>query len=276
MLKGLNLPVLILISAILSNPFLATGHLVHTEIVNPEIVYYMPSEPVNPDIAPDGGAWWAGVCWDDWGPVLAPKKIYSTMTIPSIVPRDGDFFYVMVSCFDNLNNFIQVGLSTFREYPGTDNIDPSSVGTYWFCHSIAHVNIWGFVEGGYEDEMPVELSRYLIYTFVMEIKNGRLYFSLIEEGYEIYSTSVETGATAFVVTRWMHFILVSILNFWMAEEIHYLETDQVPRTDFKLRSTRFDGIYADAWFLVYWSLGTPPGVTVTISRQPHYVLIDNS
>jgi len=235
-----------------------------------------------------GGPWYAGIICSNLGLSYA-DKIQFDMKIPSGTPNDNDYYYVIGSCFDNNNNFIQVGLSTFKESYDSNNI--VETGGWWFCYSTAHVDMWGTPTDGYHDEMPYQLQSGRTYRFVMEIgKNpsgnwGYANFYLYEYAYYAwylrYSVSVFTNSADFIITNslWFGFFpfMFPISCFWIAEEIHYLDypdgSYDVPTKDFKPKNIRVDGSQYGSWWL--FSAGVPSG-QVELTYSSYSIDIDNS
>ncbi len=181
---------------------------------------------------------------------------------PNGEPGSDEFYYVLLSCFDNYASYDQIGFSADYGHWGltwswtTPNLDGSQ--TYHF------------------DASAITLAPNTVYQFEMYISNGYLTFDLVVGGWTEWSKTVQTFGSQFELTDVWHWGLIPWAGwaecFTLYEEAHQLDFP-TPSFNFKFQSTQTLAGYWDSWNPL--SSGCPPGIGVTISSSHHYVWITN-
>lgn len=205
--------------------------------------------------------WWKGtVC--PWA-MGTTEYLTTYIKTPDGEPGDDEFYYVLLSCFDDAGSYNQIGFSAYNGHWG--------LTWSWTTH-----DFWGNLYYHY-DASAITLDEDTTYQFEMYLDDGDLTYNLVVGGYTEWTKTVETGGSEFQLTNIWHVGSWPFSGwytcFTLYEEVY--DTDaKTPDFNFKFQSTQTLEGYWDDWDV--YSAGSPPsGIGVTISETYHYVYITN-
>jgi len=205
--------------------------------------------------------WWRGtVC--PWA-MGTTDYLCTTIRTPNGQPGSQEFYYVLISCFDDAGSYNQIGFS-------------ACYGHWGLTWSWTTPNWDGSMQYHYEASATT-LSQDTSYMFEMYLDNGYLTYNLVVGGWTDWTKTVYTGGSEFQLTDTWHVGVIPWTGWYscltLYEEIY--ETDaQTPDFNFKFQSTQTAGGYWDSWNQ-FSSENPPSGIGVTISTSYHYVWITN-
>jgi len=195
------------------------------------------------------GHFYAGVWYT--GSSTTATTLRVNLQIPDDTPQSGDFYYVILSVWDNAGSYDQVGFT--NDY-GTWGIAYSTTsycaGTYYYSPDAR------------------SLSPGLTYTFEMSIASGNVHFAVSASGGNtVWSYTATTGGTEFEVATDFSCNSQSWWDYTDYEEV-YSTTGPVPPYDFFFDSNWADSFGSVGTWGIFYSSGTetpPSGVSVYIN-----------
>jgi hypothetical protein len=194
--------------------------------------------------------WYEGGYYN--GTTLAPKLAKMTLKIPDAQPASGEFYYVLLSTWDNAGSYDQIGIA-------------NDFGTWGWTWSYT-----SFCAGSYNytpNQMP--LQRGAMYTFTMTIAKGNVTF-VVAQGSHVVGTIVgKSGGTQFSMQSFYSCSGVSYYDYTDYEEI-YSTTQAMPSFDFA-----FTKNFVSNGTVTNWSVfGSPPSGVAT-SLHLNTVRVEN-
>jgi hypothetical protein len=156
--------------------------------------------------------WWDGGYYG--GPTRSPTSAKMTMTLPDAVPSSSEFYYVLLSSWDNAGSYDQIGISNdYGTWGWTWSWTSSCAGSYYYTPN------------------QMALQRGATYTFAMTIASGNVTFT-VTQGTSVLGTIIgASGGTHFVMTGFYTCNSVSYYDYTDYEEI-YATVQTVPSFDF--------------------------------------------
>ncbi len=122
--------------------------------------------------------WYAGSIWPSSITSQNARTIYVNITVPSFAPNSGEFYYVILSAFDNNGSYDQLG---FSDSWGTWGLSyswttgPTSDLTYYYSSN------------------AMTLSTGTTYTFNITTQSGYTYFTVYQGSNIVWSLNAFTG-----------------------------------------------------------------------------------
>jgi len=175
--------------------------------------------------------WWAGEVWS--GSATTSSQIETTIRVPYDAHPAADIVYVLLSAWDNLGSYDQVGIAM---YGGTT----WTVSTGWSDYCFANPQ---------DDPVASTLAEGQAYVFRMTLGGGFLTFTVLTDyGAMVYTRSHATTATSFFITA-IYACGGQIYNsFTNYEEVWKLSSDQpVPSWSFFFYQTKVSGVPSTSW-----------------------------
>ncbi len=217
----------------------------------------------HPDPIPVSGAppqlvvshWWAGSALSTSAANVSAGQVSVQITIPAanISAETRQFYYVLLSVWDNAGSYDQIGLS-------------NTFGSWGFTYSYTTYCASGY----YYDPDYFTLAPGATYTFTMAFSAGTLYYYVYQGETFIGGLSAATGGTAFDVSSFYSCDNLTYYDFTDYEEVYY--THQVaPDFSFLFTGTQVDGKAPSLG--KFETPGTPSRVHLTVSRT--LTAIDN-
>ncbi|MCI4330704.1 MAG: hypothetical protein L3K19_02510 [Thermoplasmata archaeon] len=125
--------------------------------------------------------WWFGGYYG--GATLSPTQAKMTLTIPDAVPASSEFYYVLLSTWDNAGSYDQVGISNdYGTWGWTWSYTSACAGSYTYTPN------------------QLALQRGTTYTFTMTIASGNVTFT-VAKGATVVGTIVgNSGGTSFTMS----------------------------------------------------------------------------
>lgn len=188
-----------------------------------------------PALAVHNSHWWAGAAYA--GANLTPNQARFTLTVPDAQPSSAEFYYVLMSVWDNAASYDQVGISN-------DN------GVWGWTYS------WtSYCAGSYNyNPAQTTLTRGLTYSFFMNISAGKVVFSVVHNGSTVARLTAATGGTHFVMKQLYSCSSSTYYDFTDYEEA-YTTVQTNPSFSFLFVSNLENNVSIGHWAL----MGSPPG-----------------
>ncbi|MBD3158202.1 MAG: hypothetical protein GF309_05375 [Candidatus Lokiarchaeota archaeon] len=228
----------------------------NSEIMNDTSTWNWTDTP-EPTVSGDG--WYKGsiAYWY----IFPPTSTYLSVEIktPNGLCGSGEFYYVLLSCFDDAGSYNQIGFSADHGHWG--------LTWCWTEHDES-----GWIDTYHYDPSAIILDQDTNYHFEMSLDNGYLTYRLRVGGWIEWSKTVYTKGDYFILNRYAQVGWHTYMCFTNYEEVY--DTDgQTPDFNFKFQNTQTANGYWDNW--IELSQGAPAGVDVTISTTQHYVYVSN-
>ncbi len=192
-------------------------------------------------------------------------RLQVTIRTPNGDPGDNEFYYVLLSCFDNVGSYNQIGFSAINGHWG--------LTWSWTTH-----DFWGNLFYHYDADAKT-LEKNTLYTFQMKFLPGSgdyMSYLLYEGGDLIWSKTVRNWGGYFILTDYVLVGFIIYKDTTNYEEVYETDAD-TPDFDFTFKSTKYYDNYVwkyfDDWNEFYHD--APPGVDVTISATWHYEQVSN-
>ena len=208
------------------------------------------SSPVPaPGIAPKmvSSHWWAGSYLTNSSGTSAAEQVSVQITVPAanISSETRQFYYVLLSVWDNAGSYDQIGISnTFGVWGMTYSYTT-------FCASAYYYNPDFF-----------NLTPGATYTFTMIFSGSTLYYYVFQDQTFIGGLSADTGGTAFNVSSFYSCDGYTYYDFTDYEEVYY--THQVtPDFSFLFAATQVDG--SQASMTEFETSATPAQVDILVT-----------
>lgn len=207
-----------------------------------------------------GGQYYAGSVYEG-----APRNVSSvnvTVSVPDDVPQRSDYYFVLLSTWDNSGSYDQFGFT-------------NDYGAWGLAYSTT-----SYCLGSYSyNPNATPLSRGATYEFEMTIGAGNVTFEAAREVGRslttVFSLKVETGGSEFELAPFYACSSGSYYDYTDFEEV-YTTSAPLPPYDFF-----FTGNGADAAAVTDWtnfSSGTPTtvdvlmaGANTTVANEPYYL-----
>jgi len=198
------------------------------------------------------GHYYAGSVFSDW------PRTATTLQVSIRVPHDytdsGDFYYVLLSVWDNNQVYDQIGFSGDHGTWGLTYADLNNCGT-----------------GTDYSPNAMTLSRGVVYTFRMTISSGTVTFSAYIGATQIWTLSRYTGGTAFVLDDFYNCNNQNLYDYTDYEEVYFIQAQQEPSWSFFFSGNQADGGAVTTWSTFYVS--NPSDILVYLNGAD--VTIDN-
>jgi hypothetical protein len=179
--------------------------------------------------------WWAGAAYH--GTNLTPTQARFTMTLPDAIPSSSEFYYVLLSVWDNAGSYDQVGIS-----------NDQGVWGWTYSWTTPCATSYNYNPG------QATLTRGLTYEFFMNISGGKVVFSVTHNGSPVASLTGKTGGTHFVMSEFYTCSGSTYYDFTDYEEA-YTTVQQNPSFSFLFVSNFENNVTIGSWT----NMGTPPG-----------------
>jgi hypothetical protein len=220
--------------------------------------------------------WYAGSISVNYLPVLYADKLEVIIKTPSTQPPSDDYYYVLLSCWDDNSSYDQIGMCA-----------------YWGTWKLAWSRSWYTPDGElhfdyHPKERNLALNSYYKYK-MQTFDNGKVTWTLYKKigsrWYYQWSRTRTTGGDSFVITGWVWTGYQWAADFTDYEEVWYLNGDspppegEVPTYDFRFDDTKVDGGFFVGWWPFPFFSGpapVPPGIVVSIVGWPHYYVDINN
>ena len=201
--------------------------------------------------------WYAG----SYLPVSAgnssAREVSTQLTVPSanISSETNEFYYVLLSLWDNAGSYDQIGMAnSFGVWGFTYSFTDYCASSYYF-----NPDYFNLVPG-------------TTYTFSMMLSEGFITFAVFQGTTYVGGLSVITGATEFNVSAFYTCDSATYYDFTDYEEVYY--TQQVtPNFSFMFAATQVDG--ANVPLAAFDTPGTPGRVHVDLSASTASTTIGN-
>jgi|GEM_PF-3986863 len=205
--------------------------------------------------------WYAGAVWASSNQVTS-TKLTTEIKIPSELPPSGDFYYVLVSVFDNGGSYDQLGIS-------------ADFGVWGLTYSYTS-NACAGSPTYYYNPGAISLKPGITYTFKMTFISGTLSFEVFQGTNQVWSLSVKTGGTYFVLAN----SYCGYYNYTDYEEVYYTTYQPYPSDSsgagfnfmFPVNKYYSSASFHSASWYAFLSGPAPTGVSTTISKQRVTVL----
>ncbi len=194
--------------------------------------------------------------------LFPPTSTYLSTSIktPNGAPGSTEFYYVLLSCFNDIGSYCQIGFAAVDGHWGI---------TWCWTEWSGYTMIYNYDADAYT------LSQNTQYNFIMYIAgDGDLEFSVYQGRTEIWDRSVNMDADYFLLTStyWHGWGYPTLACFTNYEEIY--DTDaETPDFNFKFQYTTWTSGYWDSWNVL--DVNSPPDCTTLISTASHYVWVIN-
>ncbi len=193
-----------------------------------------PSRGVAPALY--SGHYWAGAYFT--GNASTPRNVSTKLTVPDATPSGVEFYYVLLSVWDNSGSYDQIGFA---------NDD----GTWGFTYSFTTPCASNY----YYDPDYTPLTRGDTYTFTMSLSaTGNLTFLAQTGGKTAVHLVEHTGGTSFLDQSFYSCTYGTYYDYTDYEEI-YQTQQSMPDFDFFFTGNAQNGSAVTAWS----NMGTPPG-----------------
>jgi len=219
------------------------------------------------------GHYYAGVVYD--GPSENATEVQTTLFVPADRPQPADFYYVLLSVWDNAGSYDQVGFT-------------NNYGAWGLAYSTTN----NCAANYYYSPNATELAGGQNYTFKMTLSGGFVDFAVTNaSGSSIWVFSQYTGGTEFVIAGFYTCISGSYYDYTDYEEV-YSTTAPEPPYDFFFQDdsgtpigsvTNWTSWNANAptGILVYIdgvanSTGCPASCPIVIANEPYYLYFPNA
>jgi hypothetical protein len=208
--------------------------------------------------------WYAGSISKTHVPYWVAASLQTTIKTPNGAPGSQEYYYVLISCFDNYASYDQIGFCAIDGHWG--------LTWSWTEHDFVGNLIYHF------DPDAMILKQNTYYTIMMRLlpgSGGYLKYEVYENGQVIWNKAVRTHGGYFILTDYQLVGFRIYRDFTNYEEIQSTDAES-PDFHFLFENTkRYDGgwSYFDGWNELYYY--APSGVDVFISTQAHYIYITN-
>jgi hypothetical protein len=209
--------------------------------------------------------WYAGSLSKPHLPFWVAGRLQVTINTPNGYPGVDEFYYILLSCFDNVGSYNQIGFAAINGHWG--------LTWSWTEH-----DFWGNLIFHFDADAKT-LKKGTTYVFEMSFvpgPGGEMDYNLYQGSSLIWTKTVTNGGSYFIITD---YVLVGFRIYGDTtnyEEIYETDAD-TPDFHFKFRYTKYYDNYVwtyfDDWNEFYRS--APSGVDVTISAGYHYVYVEN-
>ena len=180
--------------------------------------------------------YWAGAYFT--GKSRTANFLSTTVRVPDAVPSSSEFYYVLLSVWDNAGSYDQIGFTNdYGHWGFTYSYTSACAGTYYYNPSQA------------------TLHRGWSYNFTMNLTaSGNLTFSAIHGGKVASSVKKHTGGSAFLDQSFYSCNSVSYYDLTDYEE-SYASVQPMPSFDYFFKGNLQGNRSVTAWS----SMGAPPG-----------------
>lgn len=210
--------------------------------------------PVVPPPSYDGH-YYAGAVYN--GTTTTATEVQVRITVPDDYPQSSDFYYVILSIWDNAGSYDQVGFTNDNGVWGLAYSSTSfCAGTYYYSPD------------------AISLQRGQTYTFAMSISSGTVTFAAFNStGSAVWSLDQTTGGTSFDVAAFYSCDSTSFYDYTDYEEV-YDTADPLPPYEFPFTSnqmgsaaeTNWASFTSDAPGTIYRSFS---GANVFVDNEPY-------
>ena len=174
------------------------------------------------------GHYYAGAVYS--GSTRSATEIQVGITVPDDYPQSADFYYVILSIWDNAGSYDQVGLTNDNGVWGLAYSTTSAcAGTYYYSPD------------------AYALQRGETYTFAMSISGGTVTFAAFNStGTAVWSVDQSTGGTTFDVAAYYTCDSEEYYDYTDYEEV-YDTTDPLPPYEFPFTSNEVGSAAETNW-----------------------------
>ncbi|MCI4318906.1 MAG: hypothetical protein L3K23_02080 [Thermoplasmata archaeon] len=197
------------------------------------------------------------------GPAQNVSSIEVSLRVPADLPETSDFYYVLVSIWDDAGSYDQIGFANnYGVWGLTYSYTSQCAGTYYFNPSI------------------VELQPGGLYSFYMSIASGNVtYIAYNENATVAWNSTFQTGGTRFVESGTATCNGSAYVDYTDYEEI-YSTNAPVPPYEFVFQHNLAGGTEVNAWSNLSLYTSFPIAVlvqsnAVAIENEPYSVAVVN-
>lgn len=195
--------------------------------------------------------YWAGAAYN--GGSTTATSLYADINVPDDIPDSSNFYYVLLSVWDNANSYDQLGIA-------------NDYGTWGVAYSWTNSCAGSY----YYSANAYTLPRGETYQFEMTISSGTVTFTaLTSSGNQLWTLNAATGGSNFALSE--YYAPCSNDYDYTDYEESYDSTQLVPSYDFWFTNNLEDGTSETSW--TAFTAGTAPSVTTSISGST--VIVEN-
>jgi len=190
------------------------------------------------------GHYYAGSVFSAWPRTATELQV--SIRVPHDYPDGHDFYYVLLSVWDDNDVYDQIGFSGF-------------FGTWGLTY--AALNKCG--TGNDYSANAMTLSRGVLYTFKMTVSSGTVTFSAYIGATQVWTLSRHTGGTAFVLADYYSCSGNTYYDYTNYEEVYEVQNQEEPSWSFFFHGNQANGGLVVAWSSFYQS--SPSDVVVYVN-----------
>ncbi len=194
--------------------------------------------------------WYAGGVYS--GSTNTATEVRSDIRVPTKTPSSSQFYYVILSIWDNSGSYDQIGFANNNgvyglAYSYTTGLNPATCqGTLTYHYSAD----------------AASLSPGKTYSFYMSISGGVVSFDAFAGSTQIFHLTTSNGASSFSVSSGY----CGYYDYTVYEEAYMPTAKAVPNANFNFAYSYYlPGPTAPTWSA--FAIGAPAKVTVTVSGQ---------
>ncbi len=201
--------------------------------------------------------WYAGSALSVSAGTTSAREVSVQLTVPSanISSETNQFYYVLLSVWDNIGSYDQIGIA-------------NAFGVWGFTYSFTSFCAQNY----YFNPDYFNLVPGTTYTFSMLISDGYVYWNVYQGATYIGGLSVITGATAFNVSTYYTCDDSTYYDFTNYEEVYYTQ-QTTPDFSFRFAATQVDGLNAP--MKAFTTSGTPSRVHVKVTQSSASTTLEN-
>ena len=179
--------------------------------------------------------WWAGSYFT--GTAFNSTQLTVTLKVPDATPSSSEFYYVLLSVWDDAGSYDQIGFSNdYGTWGWTWSYTSNCAGTYYYTPN------------------QVPLTRGVQYTFTMNISGGNLTFGVEKAGVFVHSLVKHSGGTHFLDQAFYTCSSTSYYDYTDYEE-SYAVVQAMPSFDLFFTANTANNATVVGWT----SFSAPPG-----------------
>lgn len=201
--------------------------------------------------------WYAGSAYPSTQPNISAREVSVQLTVPSanITSEKNQFYYVLLSVWDNIGSYDQIGIS-------------NTFGVWGFTYSFTDYCAQNY----YYNPDLFNLQPGATYTFSMQISYGFIAWYVYQGAAYVGGLSVITGATAFNVSSAYTCDGGAYYDFTDYEEVYYTQ-QTTPDFSFQFAATQVNG--ANVPMKGFVAGPAPLRVHVRVTQSTASTIIEN-
>jgi hypothetical protein len=179
--------------------------------------------------------WWAGGYFS--GTSFNSTQLSVALRIPDVIPSTQEFYYVLLSVWDDAGSYDQIGIANdYGVWGWTWSYTSNCAGSYYYTPN------------------QMALTRGVQYTFSMGLSGGNLTFSVLHAGAPVASLTKHSGGNKFLDQSFYSCSSATYYDYTDYEEA-YATVQSMPSFDFFFSGNKASNRSVTGWS----SMGSPPG-----------------